>query len=226
MINSDPYITAYVIMGSFICGSIFFSAVTDTSIHEKENNKMLCVIALAAFIFFFSLGIIFSAFSASRLFAVLSLVAGLLSLLVFSVKLYNTSQKAVFALLIMYVICMLYIMIFSRFEMKISWVKIDPLETIKAIKTGFFDLRHVLLNVLLFVPFGFLLNAAKFRSSLHIFSIGWLFSSSIETTQLIWQIGECNIYDVFENLVGCIAGVVICKYIILEQSLKNQLPTD
>ena len=74
------------------------------------------------------------------------------------------------------------------------------------------------LNVLLFVPIGFLLGAILIEvGSMQIIGIGCLLSVMIEFMQLLTRRGACNIDDVIHNTIGCAIGYgifLLCRYVI------------
>lgn len=85
---------------------------------------------------------------------------------------------------------------------------------------------HVLLNIAMLAPFGFLLCAVN-RKSLHpayIFSGGLWISSLIESIQYLFALGECDLEDVLGNVVGAMLGFAV--YVILtrhtERSTENK----
>lgn len=64
-----------------------------------------------------------------------------------------------------------------------------------------------ILNILFFVPIGFLMGVAKkSKKMLQILCIGCFISVSIEALQLVTKRGVCNIDDVFHNSLGCVLG--------------------
>ena len=64
-----------------------------------------------------------------------------------------------------------------------------------------------ILNVLLFVPLGFLAGAAiKGRKLLRTIGLCCCISVTIELLQLITKRGVCNIDDVIHNTLGCFIG--------------------
>lgn len=77
-------------------------------------------------------------------------------------------------------------------------------------------------NILLFIPFGFLLKILlKNASNKKIVLIGTLASSFIELTQLLFDRGVCDINDVILNVLGTYVGVVI--FALLIRSKRFQL---
>lgn len=75
-------------------------------------------------------------------------------------------------------------------------------------------LAQNILNIVLFMPIGFLAGAAlKKKHILNAIKIGVGFSLFIEVVQLISKRGVCNIDDVIHNTLGCaigFAGFVLC----------------
>ena len=71
--------------------------------------------------------------------------------------------------------------------------------------------QHIL-NVLMFVPIGFLLSATmeKIRFG-QLLKIGCVLSVIIEIIQLLTRRGACNIDDVIHNAIGCAIGYGIFR---------------
>lgn len=67
---------------------------------------------------------------------------------------------------------------------------------------------QMFLNLLLFIPFGFLLQVLDKRICLTIL-IGFLLSCSIEMLQFLLKLGLCEFDDVFHNTLGTIIGSLI-----------------
>ena len=69
-----------------------------------------------------------------------------------------------------------------------------------------------ILNVLMFVPIGFLLGAImNGRRWLQVIEMGCLLSVMIEILQLLTRRGVCNIDDVIHNTIGCAIGYGIFR---------------
>ena len=74
-----------------------------------------------------------------------------------------------------------------------------------------------IMNVLAFIPIGFLLGVSfKFISWRHAFLFALLFSISIELFQFVFYKGFCEIDDVMHNTAGCLMGYLL--YIICRAS--------
>jgi len=81
-------------------------------------------------------------------------------------------------------------------------------------------IAQLILNVLLFIPLGFLLGVTMKRERwTQPIKIGCLLSVIIEITQLFTHRGVCNIDDFIHNILGCSIGFlffVICHKIIIK----------
>lgn len=73
-------------------------------------------------------------------------------------------------------------------------------------------IAEMILNIILFIPFGFLAcGAKKSIGILHVCCVGCGLSLIIELLQLLTQRGVCNINDVIHNTLGCIIGYGIYR---------------
>jgi len=70
-------------------------------------------------------------------------------------------------------------------------------------------IAEIILNVLMFIPIGFLLTAAMKRERFHfVLCTGCMFSLTIETAQLLFRRGVCSIDDIIHNVLGCVIGYI------------------
>ena len=87
---------------------------------------------------------------------------------------------------------------------------------------------EIVLNYILFIPFGFLLYLCfgeKF--GLRVVIAGFLLSVSIELIQLLFNIGLFEFDDMIGNTVGCLIGAVIGKAIReLKKRIEQATPQD
>ena len=73
-------------------------------------------------------------------------------------------------------------------------------------------LQHFGQNVILFVPLGMLLPLAGRRVRWFDSAFaGLLLTSAIESVQLLWQLGLCDVEDLTANLLGALLGHVLCR---------------
>ena len=75
----------------------------------------------------------------------------------------------------------------------------------------FFWFMQIFLNILLFVPFGFLLPmiSERFRSLWLTIVTGFVFSAGIETMQYITGRGLTEVDDVVNNTIGALVGYIL-----------------
>ena len=68
--------------------------------------------------------------------------------------------------------------------------------------------RNIILNIMMFVPFGFLLPfvSNKFQVFWKTYVAGFLFTFLIEITQLLLHLGICELDDFMNNTVGAMIG--------------------
>ena len=109
------------------------------------------------------------------------------------------SRKILVAL---YILIILWITLFSR----------RPMET-RIFRGLFWEIEmgywwDIALNILLFIPFGFLLGDKGWKAILY----GFLLSAFIELIQYIAVLGYCEADDVLNNTIGCGFGVLLCSW--------------
>ncbi len=72
--------------------------------------------------------------------------------------------------------------------------------------------REVFLNILLYVPMGYLIPFIFKSLRSHVFLItfiGFLCSCATETAQLIYHIGYFQVDDIVTNTLGCLIGAIL-----------------
>lgn len=91
--------------------------------------------------------------------------------------------------------------------------------------SSYVDLAAFILNVLLFVPFGYLfeiLLSRHLKGAVVLVSVlGFLFSACIECTQYITGLGVFDVVDLAANTSGAVAGAVLSDLIL---KLRNHEP--
>ena len=99
-------------------------------------------------------------------------------------------------------------------------VVMEPFRELQAMieqPNHFFWFMQITLNVLLFVPFGFLLPCVSetFRSTLATVFAGFVFSCFIETMQYITGRGLTEVDDIITNTAGAAVGVFIYWVVVV-----------
>lgn len=106
------------------------------------------------------------------------------------------------AILILYIFFILWVTLFTR----------EP-RAARIVKGLFWEVRmrywwDIVLNILLFIPLGFLLGDKGWKAILY----GFLLSAFIECAQYLFLLGYCEADDVLHNTIGCGLGVLLCTW--------------
>ena len=126
----------------------------------------------------------------------------------------NTS-KSKWIPVVLYSILILYITIFSRTPGSERIVK----GLFWEVQVGYW--RDILLNILLFLPLGFLFGVC-FKNWKAVL-LGFLLSALIELTQYVLFLGYCEADDVLNNVIGTAVGFGIHHlFSVLVKKWKNK----
>lgn len=114
------------------------------------------------------------------------------------------------ALLITYVLVILYITLFSRWGERNTTVNLQAFGFLSEVmrKGSLEPARHFLLNVALFFPFGFLLPFVRPKRAAAGIVSGALLSFFIEAVQFVLEAGQCDIDDLIGNTAGTVFGIL------------------
>lgn len=96
-------------------------------------------------------------------------------------------------------------------------IEIAPFWTYHAVFNHLFGVSiwDIILNTLLFVPLGFLVNLLYPTMSVwKIAIVGLFLSIVIESSQYIWMKGICQFDDLMHNTIGCLMGVWLSKAVV------------
>ena len=133
---------------------------------------------------------------------------------------------------VIYILAIIYLTFISREPMPIHHYSINPfgaarrgLEfggglisgllhgTVKI--TNWAELRNIILNILLFIPFGYLLPVHLPRLRWwQVILLGLAFSLTIELLQLITKLGYADVDDLINNTLGAAIGFLCYKLIL------------
>ena len=79
---------------------------------------------------------------------------------------------------------------------------------------------EIILNYILFIPLGLLLYLCfGDKWGLKVVLIGFMLSTLIEVTQLMFKIGLFEFDDIFGNTVGCLIGTLVGKNVFSTQKI-------
>lgn len=121
----------------------------------------------------------------------------------------NQARKGVMTtVLIEYMFLILGSTVIYRASGDVMKYELTPFWSYVAIDNGQSELiKENLLNIALGVPVGFLLSfIMNKRSWWKAGLVGFVFSSVIELSQLVFKRGLCEFDDVFHNTLGCVIG--------------------
>lgn len=114
-------------------------------------------------------------------------------------------RKVSWWMFLTYLLMVLCFTIIFREEKNVAQISMKPIWEYDSLNYN--QIAEAILNVLLFMPLGFLAGAAIRRKRL-LKAVGLCcgISVTIELLQLITKRGVCNIDDVIHNTLGCIIG--------------------
>lgn len=131
---------------------------------------------------------------------------------VYLLRNFTEMRKGPLSLFVLYLLVLAYITIFSRHGQNSTAIFTSFTAIQEAIETRSFEpLKHMLLNVLLFVPLGVLfpmMQPEKLNSLLRIIPVGAMLSVTIESIQLLLGLGQCDLEDIVANTLGAVIGLL------------------
>lgn len=112
--------------------------------------------------------------------------------------------------------------VFTRQTVGTRWM-LEPLAGWKAalMQHSASAMTEGVLNIILFVPIGWLLVTAchRFCKTSRLIFYGFAFSLSIELSQFVFQCGISSVDDLINNTLGCILGILTRR--IVQDILEN-----
>lgn len=129
------------------------------------------------------------------------------------------SMKTVNVILfLVYFAVVLYLTIFMRIGSVDTSIVTTPFDDLKnAIQ--YRDpamVQHMVLNVIMFVPFGYLIpamNPENLRRCSFAFLGGIVCSTVIEGAQMIFSLGQSDIDDIIANSIGAVIGYLLVRFV-------------
>jgi len=198
-----------------LCGylRILMKVQENTLSKEKVHSISIILIIFYCLITFPFLIVVRKIIDPQRiaiLFVGLSSLTGIVVWLYKVAKNYKETNKTMLVAFFVYMLMVGYVTIFSRDTSFRSDVVLDLGSIRKVIHThSFDDITHMLLNIVMFIPLGFLLpciNREQFGSFIYSLVFALMLSAFIETTQMAFQIGLCDFEDLVANTFGAILG--------------------
>lgn len=113
-------------------------------------------------------------------------------------------------LLAVYLVALLWITLFSRDGTSNTKVLFSFGKIGRFLQTGELgEFRHVMLNVLMFAPLGFLLPRLcrdRLNRFLCVLAVGLWLTATVESLQYLFVIGQCDLEDIIGNTLGTAVG--------------------
>lgn len=136
----------------------------------------------------------------------------------------HKSRFLLWSLLAEYVFIVLSSTILCRASMETHRLELMPFWDICAIKNHIPEVSiwDIILNIVLFTPFGLLLTALKSNWAWwKIAAVGLLLSLTIEISQYFLARGVAQTDDLMNNTLGAIVGFGFAKYMLKLESIYN-----
>lgn len=210
-----------------ICGYLALiqavNSVSHQSYYSSRNTLLIDVVIAVMYIVIcgvVGLLYIYSGYNMMIIYAALAL--GVLTALIFFISFCWNHRKSMHVkmvvLFLLYFGVVLYLTIFMRIGSVDTSVLTTPFDDLKnAIQNR--DpamVQHMVLNVLLFVPFGYLIpamNPDRLRKCSFAFLGGIVCSTVIEGAQMIFCLGQSDIDDIIANSIGAVIGYLLIRFV-------------
>lgn len=113
---------------------------------------------------------------------------------------------------LIYLIALLYLTVLCRLDEHFLYLHITVNEVMDDLLTDGINMPHFLQNIALFVPLGACIALLHSEDiSMKHFILGALTSTLIEGTQMIFQLGDCDLMDIVANTFGTFIGIAFIK---------------
>ena len=210
-----------------ICGYLALiqavNSISHQSYYSSRNTLLIDVVIAVMYIVIcgvVGLLYIYSGYNMFIIYAALAL--GVLTVLIFFINFCWKNRQSMHVkmvvLFLLYFGVVLYLTIFMRIGSVDTSVLTTPFDDLKnAIQNR--DpamVQHMALNVLLFVPFGYLIpamNPDRLRKCSFAFLGGIVCSTVIEGAQMIFCLGQSDIDDIIANSIGAVIGYLIIRFV-------------
>ncbi len=142
-------------------------------------------------------------------------------------KMLNYKKALILSIFIAYIYLVLNTTIFANFRnVMSSGINLELFNSYRKVLYRFTNSivwRDITLNILMFVPFGFLLPLLNkvFYKPYVTLMLSFLFTIGIEITQLIIKVGAYDVDDIFNNFLGSIIGYCLVMSFLSSKFNKN-----
>lgn len=222
-----PVMSTIITVILLICGYLALiqavNAVSSQSYYTSRNTLLIDVIIAIMYLVACSVIGLLYIYSGYDLFIIycflaIGVLAALILFIRFCVKNRRTMRIANVVLFLVYFAAVLYVTIFVRIGEVQKRVLTTPFDDLmNAIEYRDLSLvQHMVLNVILFVPFGYLIpamNPERLRRCSFAFLGGIVTSTVIEAVQMVFSLGQSDIDDIIANSIGAVIGYLIVRFV-------------
>lgn len=135
-------------------------------------------------------------------------------------KMINYKKAIIFSIFVAYIYLVLNTTLFANFrDLGVSGINLELFNSYRKVFRRFSNSivwRDIILNIFMFVPFGFLLPLMNkfFHKPYITWVLSLLFTQSIEIAQLIIKVGAFDVDDIFNNFLGSVIGYLLAMSLL------------
>ena len=226
MTNSQDALQLIMIGILLLCGYIFLFQLVARKTENKNSVPVIAIVLLLIYLMIVvPVILIIRSMGSTEMMLIAVLLLFACAALFFALYglAHNFRQvnKGMLALFLAYMLAVGYITMFSRDQVrgnssKMGGIYLFRFEMIEeAIRQRSLQpLNHMLLNVAMFVPFGFLLPLIcpeKLSRWSYALMMGLMFTTLIEFTQMMLRLGQADLTDIVTNVLGALIGYLFYR---------------
>ncbi|MCR4805825.1 MAG: VanZ family protein [Clostridia bacterium] len=232
--NNQDILQIIMIGILLLCGYIFLFQIVAKRTENKSAIPFVAIVLLLIYVLI-AAPVVFIISRMGNTSMILMAILLLFACVVLFAALYGLIHnfreinKGALALLLVYLLAVAYVTIFSRDTVRtgsaggVYMFRFDLIE--QAVRTRSLEpVNHLLLNVAMFVPLGFLLpfvDPDRLARWYFALMAGLLFTTIIEFTQMMLRIGQADGTDMVTNTLGAVLGYLLYRVIRLIRSGEN-----
>lgn len=215
--------TAILLICGYLALAQALNALSHQSYYSAGNTLLIDVVAAILYLVVcaaIGLLYLYSGYDMTIIFGSLGLGVLIVFILFlrFCMQNWDTMKKSQIICFLVYSGVVLYLTVFMRIGSVDTSIITTPFDDLKN-AIAYRDpemIRHMVYNVLLFVPFGYLIpamNPKKLRKVSFAFLGGIMTSTVIEGVQMIFSLGQSDIDDIIANSIGAVVGYFAVRFV-------------
>lgn len=193
------------------------------SVYARGNLLLVDIVVVILYLLVAGLVVLFEIYSGyDPMVIYAALTLGILALLFFLVRLYirhpGSTNKKMLLVFLAYFFVVAYLTLFMRIGSVTTSVRTAPFDDIYQafVQKDPGMATHFFLNVVMFLPFGYLVPATnpRYLGKWSFALMGGLIASTvIEGSQLIFHLGQSDVDDIIANTLGAVIGYVLVRFV-------------